>query len=159
MSSSMARPSARSLRTPRLSDILSQRPGAEIDAFEPAWLPFDHPLWIVYSSGTTGLPKPIVHGHGGVIIVALPLNVLHNDIGCSYHAESFGERYHWYSSTGWIMWNCQVGGLLGGTTICIFDGSPGGIEGQAGLDRRCGASSRRRRRPSSAPARRSSPTA
>ena len=100
--------------------------GAEVDAFEPDWLPFDHPLWIVYSSGTTGLPKPIVHGHGGVILVALPLNVLHNDIGCSYDKESFGERYHWYSSTGWIMWNCQVAGLLNGTTICLFDGSPSG---------------------------------
>ncbi len=109
----------------RLADILSAT-GAAIDAFEPAWLPFDHPLWIVYSSGTTGLPKPIVHGHGGVIIVALPLNVLHNDIGCSYQPASLGERYHWYSSTGWIMWNCQVAGLLNGTTCCIFDGSPGG---------------------------------
>ena len=110
---------------PRLADILSAT-GAEIDAFEPDWLPFDHPLWIVYSSGTTGLPKPIVHGHGGIIIVALPLNVLHNDIGCSYAANSLGERFHWYSSTGWIMWNCQVNGLLGGTTCCIFDGSPAG---------------------------------
>jgi acetoacetyl-CoA synthetase len=109
----------------QLSTILSAT-GAEIDAFEPAWLPFDHPLWIVYSSGTTGLPKPIVHGHGGVIIVALPLNGVHNDIGCSYLPNSFGERYHWYSSTGWIMWNSQVNGLLNGTTICIFDGSPGG---------------------------------
>jgi acetoacetyl-CoA synthetase len=110
---------------PLLSAIVSAT-GPEIDAFEPVWLPFDHPLWIVYSSGTTGLPKPIVHGHGGVIIVALPLNVLHNDIGCSYQPHSLGERYHWYSSTGWIMWNCQVAGLLNGTTICIFDGSPGG---------------------------------
>ena len=64
------------------------------------WLAFDHPLWIVYSSGTTGLPKPIVHGHGGSMLVALQLKVLHNDIGCSYEANSFGERYHWYSSTG-----------------------------------------------------------
>ena len=109
----------------RLSTILSAT-GAGIDTFEPASLPFDHPLWIVYSSGTTGLPKPIVHGHGGVIVVALPLNGLHNDIGCSYHPNSLNERYHWYSSTGWIMWNSQVNGLLSGTTICIFDGSPGG---------------------------------
>jgi acetoacetyl-CoA synthetase len=108
-----------------LSNILSAH-GPGIDSFEPTWLPFDHPLWVVYSSGTTGLPKPIVHGHGGVMIVALPLNVLHNDIGCSYQPNSLGERYHWYSSTGWIMWNCQIAGLLNGTTCCIFDGSPGG---------------------------------
>ncbi|UFZ03143.1 acetoacetate--CoA ligase [Bradyrhizobium ontarionense] len=108
-----------------LSDVLA-RTGGAVNAFEPDWLPFDHPLWIVYSSGTTGLPKPIVHGHGGIIIVALPLLGLHNDVGCSYHPNSFGERYHWYSSTGWIMWNSQVGGLLSGTTCCIFDGSPAG---------------------------------
>jgi acetoacetyl-CoA synthetase len=101
-------------------------PPAAVDAFEPLWLPFDHPLWIVYSSGTTGLPKPIVHGHGGTVLVGLELTVLHDDIGCSYHANTFGERYHWYSSTGWVMWNAQVAGLLNGTTICIFDGSPAG---------------------------------
>ncbi len=99
---------------------------SEIAAFEPLWLPFDHPLWIVYSSGTTGLPKPIVHSHGGTILVAMALKCLHNDIGCSYHPNSLGERYHWYSSTGWVMWNAQVAGLLGGTTCCIFDGNPGG---------------------------------
>jgi acetoacetyl-CoA synthetase len=102
------------------------RNDAETAAFEPLDLPFDHPLWIVYSSGTTGLPKPIVHGHGGTVVVALALKNLHNDIGCSYQANSLGERYHWYSSTGWVMWNAQVSGLLGGTTCCIFDGSPGG---------------------------------
>ena len=96
--------------------------------FQPLWLPFDHPLWIVYSSGTTGLPKPIVHGHGGTVIVALALKVLHNDIGCSYHPNSFGERYHWYSSTGWVMWNAQVSGLLNGTTCVTFDGNPGGTK-------------------------------
>jgi acetoacetyl-CoA synthetase len=104
------------------------RNDAETSAFEPLWLPFDHPLWIVYSSGTTGLPKPIVHGHGGTVIVALALKVLHNDIGCSYLPNSFGERYHWYSSTGWVMWNAQTSGLLNGTTCCIFDGNPGGTK-------------------------------
>jgi len=102
------------------------RNDAEVAAFEPVWLPFDHPLWIVYSSGTTGLPKPIVHGHGGTVIVALALKTLHNDIGCSYAANSWGERFHWYSSTGWVMWNAQMSGLLNGTTCCIYDGNPGG---------------------------------
>ena len=105
---------------------ITARNDAEAAAFEPEWLTFDHPLWIVYSSGTTGLPKPIVHGHGGMVMVALQLKRLHNDVGCSYAPNSFGERYHWYSSTGWVMWNAQVSGLLGGTTCVIFDGSPGG---------------------------------
>ena len=105
---------------------VTARDDAAVQAFEPMWLPFDHPLWIVYSSGTTGLPKPIVHGHGGTVIVALANKIMHNDVGCSYQPNSWGERFHWYSSTGWVMWNAQVAGLLNGVTCVIYDGNPGG---------------------------------
>lgn len=106
-------------------EAVSSLDDAAVAAFEPEWVPFDHPLWILYSSGTTGKPKALVHGHGGMLL-ASAASRLHSDLGASYDPRTPGERFHWFSSTGWMMWNSQVAGLLGGATICIFDGSPMG---------------------------------
>jgi acetoacetyl-CoA synthetase len=82
-----------------------------------AQLPFDHPLFILYSSGTTGVPKCIVHSAGGALLQQLKEHVLHTDMGAD-------DRYFYYTTCGWVMWNALASGLASGATIVLFDGAP-----------------------------------
>jgi acetoacetyl-CoA synthetase len=96
-------------------ELLGSHEGADLP-FEQ--VPFDHPLWVLYSSGTTGLPKAIVHSQGGILMEHLKKVVLHIDL-------SPEDRFFWFTTTGWMMWNVVVGGLLSGATALLYDGNPG----------------------------------
>ncbi len=91
---------------------------AEVPELTFEALPFEHPLWVLYSSGTTGLPKPIVHSQGGILLEQTKTGHLHLD-------AQAGDRLFWFSTTGWMMWNLLVGVLLTDAAIVLYDGNPG----------------------------------
>jgi acetoacetyl-CoA synthetase len=121
-------------RTEALDAIVDAMPGLQHTAIlgEDSWseltardeqfvfdrVPFDHPLWVLYSSGTTGLPKAIVQGQGGILLEHLKMLHLHVD-------AQAGDRLFWFTTTGWMMWNFIVSGLLTDATVLLYDGSPG----------------------------------
>jgi acetoacetyl-CoA synthetase len=108
---------------PPVADVLRydhviDQPAVPADQFAFEQVPFDHPLWILFSSGTTGLPKALVHGHGGILVEQLKLQRLHMDLRP-------GDRMLFFTTTGWMMWNFLVSSLLVGVCPVLYDGSPG----------------------------------
>jgi acetoacetyl-CoA synthetase len=97
------------------SDLLGHEVAVALLHCHP--VPFDHPLWILYSSGTTGVPKPIVHGHGGILLEHLKALSLHLDLGPN-------DKFFWFTTAGWMMWNFLVSGLALGSALVLYDGSP-----------------------------------
>lgn len=108
-------PDITGLKNATLWDDIMKMPSQEL-TFTP--VPFSHPIWILYSSGTTGMPKAITHSHGGMLLEHLKYLSLHNDV----HP---GENFFWFSTTGWMMWNFVQASLLAGATAVLYDGSPG----------------------------------
>jgi len=96
------------------AELIATAPPAH---WTPEPVPFDHPLYILFSSGTTGLPKPIVHRQGGILLEHLKALALHMDLGPD-------DRFFWFTTTGWMMWNYLVSGLAAGATVVLFDGNP-----------------------------------
>ncbi|MGO9344722.1 MAG: acetoacetate--CoA ligase, partial [Acidimicrobiales bacterium] len=95
------------------NELSSDRAALEFEQVE-----FDHPLYVLFSSGTTGLPKPIVHSHGGILLEHCKALGLQSDLGKD-------DRFFWFSTTGWMMWNYLVSGLVVGSALVLFDGDPG----------------------------------